>query len=46
MPSKENIILRATIVFNMIVLAILLGCNWMKQNEYEQTEGIDEFFHT
>ena len=46
MPSKENIILRATIVFNMIVLAILLGCQSMKQDEYEQTEGIDEFFHT
>ena len=36
MPSKETIILRATIVFNMIVLAILFGCQSMKQNEYEQ----------
>ena len=46
MLSKETIILRATIVFNMIVLAILFGCQLMKQNEYEQAEGIDEFFHT
>ena len=46
MSSKETIILRATIVLNMIVLAVLFGCQSMKQDEYEQVEVIHEFFQT